>query len=298
LNQETRFTIQEAMTLQEMILLAAKLSIVLSVFALGLRATLAEATLLFHHPRQLIWTFTGMNIVMPAVALALCAIFNPPPAVKIALVTLSVSPVPPLFQNQALKKGGREDQTVATMTTTALLAIAFIPLAVELLGKIEGVETHMSAAAVANLVMATMLLPLLAGIAVHKMAPSFAEKTSAPLARFASLLLILAVLPILIAAGKAMFSLIGNGTLVSMVAFVLIAVAVGEFLGGPRPATRRMTAIATAARHPGMAIAIAQTNFPNQKLAAPAVLLYVLVSAIVSGIYFKKRFPAAQTQGA
>lgn len=282
------------MTLQEIILLAVKLSIVLSVFALGLRATFDETTLLFRHPKHLIRAFLGMNIVMPAVALALSAIFDLHPAVKVALVALSVSPVPPLFQNQALKEGGRKDEVVATMATTALLAIAFIPLAMELVGKIAGVETHMTAGAVAKLVLTTMLLPLLAGIAVHKMAQGFAEKTSAPLAKFATLLLVVAVLPILIGAGKGMLSLIGDGTLLSMAVFVLIGVITGDFLGGSTPGTRRMTAIATASRHPAIAIAIAQTNFPEQKLAVPAVILYLLVNAIVSGIYLKKRFPAAE----
>ena len=286
------------MTLQEIIILAVKTSITMSVLALGLRATIGDATLLFRHPGQLTRAFLAMNIIMPAVALALCLLFNLHPAVKIALVALSVSPVPPLFQNQAFKGGGRKDHTVAMMATTALLAIAFIPLAMELVGRIAGVEVYMTAGTVAKLVLTTMLLPLLAGIAIHNFAPDFAVKTSPPLAKFASLLLIVAVIPLLIGAGKAIFSLIGDGTLLSMAAFVLIGVITGDLLGGSDPGTRRLTALATASRHPAVAISIAQTNFPDQKLAAPAVILYLLVNVIVGGVYLKKRFPATETQGA
>lgn len=286
------------MTLQEIILLAVKLSIVLSVFALGLRATLDQATLLFRHPLQLLRGIFAMNVVMPAVALALAILFDLHPAVKIALVAISVSPVPPIFNNNAVKGGGREDNAVAMMATTALIAIGVIPLTMDILGRIAGVEMHMTAATVAKLVLATVLLPLLAGIAVHKVAPAFAAKVSAPLAKFSMLLLVVALLPILIGIGKPMFSLIGDGTLLSMAAFVLIGVITGDWLGGRDPGDRRMTALATASRHPAVAIAIANTNFPEQKLAAPAVILYLLVSGIVSGIYLKKRFPPAQAQGA
>ncbi len=45
------------------------------------------------------------------------------------------------------------------------------------------------------------------------------------------------------------------------------------------------TALATAARHPGVAIAIASANFPDQKLAPAAILLYLVLSAILSFPY-------------
>ena len=45
---------------------------------------------------------------------------------------------------------------------------------------------------------------------------------------------------------------------------------------------RTILAMANASRHPGVAIALAQATYPNQKLAAPAVFLYLLVSSLVS----------------
>jgi BASS family bile acid:Na+ symporter len=42
-------------------------------------------------------------------------------------------------------------------------------------------------------------------------------------------------------------------------------------------------------RHPAIAIAIAQANFPDQKLAPAAILLYVLVSAIAAAPYLRAR---------
>jgi len=46
-------------------------------------------------------------------------------------------------------------------------------------------------------------------------------------------------------------------------------------------------ALCTASRHPGIAIAIAAANFPDQKRVPAAVLLYLIVNGILSGPYLK-----------
>jgi bile acid:Na+ symporter, BASS family len=45
---------------------------------------------------------------------------------------------------------------------------------------------------------------------------------------------------------------------------------------------RTVLALYTSARHPGVAVAIAQTNFPEQRLALAAILLAMLVSAVLA----------------
>ena len=94
------------MNLQSLILMALKLSIVLNVFALGLNATLADATSLLRRPKELAKAFLAMNVVMPIFAAIVVGIFDLHPAVKIALVALSLSPVPPILPKKALKAGG------------------------------------------------------------------------------------------------------------------------------------------------------------------------------------------------
>jgi BASS family bile acid:Na+ symporter len=84
-----------------------------------------------------------------------------------------------------------------------------------------------------------------------------------------------------------MVSLVGNGTLLAMVLLVLVGLAAGHLLGGPDPEDRTVLALSTATRHPAIAIAIAHANFPDQKLAPAAVLLYVVVSVIAGMPYLK-----------
>jgi len=91
--------------------------------------------------------------------------------------------------------------------------------------------------------------------------------------------------PVLFSAMPQVLSLIGNGTLLALAAFVLFGLAIGHLLGGEDESNRTVLALSTASRHPGVAIAFAHANFPQQKLAMAAVLLYLLVSVIVSVPY-------------
>jgi BASS family bile acid:Na+ symporter len=44
-------------------------------------------------------------------------------------------------------------------------------------------------------------------------------------------------------------------------------------------------ALATASRHPAVAMAIAHANFPQQRLAGAAVFLYLILGGILSALY-------------
>jgi BASS family bile acid:Na+ symporter len=127
----------------------------------------------------------------------------------------------------------------------------------------------------------------LLGIAVRAAASSLAEQAAKPIAILATVLLVLSLLPVLVGSMRTMLSLVGDGTLLSFAGFALVGYLVGAWLGGPEPENRRVLALATASRHPAIAAAIAHVNFPEQKLAAPAIVLYLLVSFIVTGVASK-----------
>lgn len=257
----------------------------LGVFAIGLQATFADATFLFRRPGQLLRAFLSMNVLMPLVALAIAAPFDLHPAVKIALVVISVSPTPPILPKKALKTGGKDDYTIGLLVAAAVLSIIVIPVTLEIFEKITGVPLAMQSGSVALLVLTTILVPLLVGMAVRKIAPAIADRAAKPIGVLASVLLILSALPVLIGMAPTVFSFIGDGKVLSLAAFALAGFIIGHLLGGPEPENRPVLALATASRHPAVALAIAHANFPNQKLTAAAVFLYVIISAILSALY-------------
>ena len=60
----------EAMNLTELIVLVLKISIILNVVAVGLKAVPGDVTYLARHPRELGRALLSMNVIMPLAALA------------------------------------------------------------------------------------------------------------------------------------------------------------------------------------------------------------------------------------
>jgi bile acid:Na+ symporter, BASS family len=267
--------------------LLLKASIALTVVALGLRAEPGDATSVLRDPPRLARTMLAMVILMPLFAITLVLLFDLHPAVKIALVALAVSPVPPLIPKKVLKAGGDATYMIGLLVAASVLSIVTIPVAMELLQRAFAVPVAMPAGAIALLVVTSVLAPLALGIAIRRLAPSFAQRVAGPVALTATVMLVVGVLPILFKAVPVAVSLIGNGTLLAMVAFVVVAIAAGHLLGGPRPADRKVLAIAAASRHPAVAMAIAHANFPDQRMVAAAVVLYLLVGGVLSALYLK-----------
>src|SRR5262245_57789815 len=242
------------MNIAAIIVLVLKASVILIVFAIGLKANFSDVTCLFRRPAQLFRALLSMNVLMPLFALGLVKVFDLHPAVEIALVAIAVSPIPPLLPNKALKAGGQENYTIGLLVAAAVISIVVIPVTMEVFELITGLPLSMRPGAVAWTVLITILIPLLVGIAVHRFAQTFAERAARPIGLIATVLLILCSIPVIIGARRAMLSLIGDGTLASFGAFTLMGLAIGHLLGGPEPEDRPVLALATASRHPAIAL--------------------------------------------
>ena len=277
------------MDLQQLILLALRASIVLTVFGFGLRATLDDALYLVRRPGLLVRSLLAMFVVMPVLAGALVSLFELRPSVRIALVVLAISPVPPLLPGKVVKSGGRGSYGIGLMVAASLLAIVFVPVGVHLLGSYVGQPFAMPPGAIAKVVLMTALIPLAAGLVVCATFPGFAARLARPLSLVAQTLLAVGILVILFSVLPAAVTLIGNGTILAMAAFVAAGLIAGHYLGGPADNDRAVLALATACRHPAIALAIAKANFPDEPLLGAAIVLYLLVSAIVCLPYISRQ---------
>ena len=273
------------MSLMAIVVLMLKVGIGLGIFAVGLRASFQDATFLFRRPDHLLNALISMFVIMPLVAVTLALAFDLPPDVKIALVVYSISPIPPLLTAKARKAGGTESYAIGLLVAGSLLSIVLIPLAMELFQVIFEMPLRMTSASVATLVLTTVLAPLGAGIAIRAVAPVVAEWVAASAAASSNVLLVAGIVPVLVVLAEPLFSIMRGGALAAIAALAAAGLALGHILGGPRFEDRTVLALYTSARHPGVAIAIAQANFPEQRLALPAIVLAMLVSAILAAPY-------------
>jgi BASS family bile acid:Na+ symporter len=70
-----------------------------------------------------------------------------------------------------------------------------------------------------------------------------------------------------------------------MAVFVLAGLVVGHLIGGPAASDRSVLALATACRHPAVAMGVAHLAFPSERATAAAVLLYTIVSLVLTAPY-------------
>ena len=289
------------MILVRIAVIILQLSIVLVVFSLGLEASLSDAASLFHRPSLLFRSFFSMNVVMPVFAVLMATALQLNPAVETTLILLAVSPVPPVLPRQQLKVGENARNVGGLFLATALISVVLVPIVIELLGRVFAQEIHIGSGAVAKIMAALILGPLAGGMLVRYLAPELARKARPPLSKISLLLLLSAAIIPLTVLLPGMAEMLGDGTLLAIVAFVMVGTTVGHVLGGPGRTQRSTLALATASRHPGLAMAIAGANYPTQHKSVLAVfLLYFVVKAVVLVPYnswCKRRLMAGGDRG-
>ncbi|MFI4928785.1 MAG: bile acid:sodium symporter family protein [Burkholderiales bacterium] len=276
------------MTLATLIPLAIQLSMATIIFCVALHAKFGDVVFLWRKPWLLLRSLLSMLVVMPVLAVAMAVQFDLHQAVEVALVASALSPVPPILPSKQIKAGGESSYVVGLLATTALVSIGYVPLAAALLGSAFHRPVDVSPADVAKIVASSMLLPVLAGMAVRRFAPALALRLDRPLSILATGVLVAACVPILLKEWPDLLRMLGDFTLLAMAAFAAIGLAVGHWLGGPDPHERSVLAMATAARHPAVALAIAHNAVDKPGVMA-AVLLALIVASIVTAPYVKWR---------
>ena len=275
------------MTAATIIMLSLKISLFLTALGFGLNATLTDLWYLLRQPGQLLRSVLAMNMIMPLVAMFMAFLFGLPPLVKVTLLAISVSPLAPLFPKNTLKAGGHEGYVIGLMVVASVLSILLIPLTLEILAHLLHKSIAIDLKALIITAFLSVIMPLILGIFLRRFASTFAEKIAGPVSGISRILLIVSVLPVLVKMFPAVMHLAGNGTIVAIATFVFAGILVGHLLGGPARTDSAVLAMATASRHPAIALLVASSNMQNHNLAPAAILLYLLINAAAALFYLK-----------
>jgi BASS family bile acid:Na+ symporter len=284
------------MTLAKLLPLLLQSSIFLLVLSIGLDATMRDATSVLRNPGQLARLVTAMFVVMPVLAVLAAGALDLPPAAEVALVALAVSPVPPLLPRKAIKQGGAINYTIGLLVAASLLALVLVPVILGILARMFHVPIGVSFGFLASKMLLGVMLPLAIGIGVRQVAPALADRLAGPISTLANVTLLIALVPILLTA-RGYADLFRDGTLLAFAGFIVVGFLAGHLLGGPAAEDRKVLALATATRHPGIAIAITQSTFPDLRPNLTGVLVYLLLGAVISAIYMKRTGSAPSGAG-
>lgn len=283
-------------SLQELIALALRASVFGTVLAVGLNASMEDATYVLRRPLVLLRSLLAVSVVVPAFAALLAALLPLTPAVKIGIVLMAVSPLAPLVPAKELRLGAHKAYVDGLLVAIAVLSIGMVPLTVAILASVFGRDTAISPGAVAGLVITSMLAPMAIGMAVRAIWPAQAKRAAPFVGQLATVLLVVSVLPVLFRVAPAIWHLIGNGNVIAIAIVCAVGTAAGHFLGGPDPHDRVALALSCGTRHPGVALLIAGANQSEPAVKA-SILLFVIIgllAAIPYQIWVKRHVLAGQ----
>jgi BASS family bile acid:Na+ symporter len=269
----------------DLIKLGLLASVFLTVLGIGLAAHWDDVTYLLRTPRLLVRSLVSMFVIMPVICVCVALLTNLPPAIKVALVALAISPVPPFVPRKELMVGGHGAYIVGLLSLAAVVSVVFVPVVTSMFGQWFHHPLQVPMGKVVLIVLVTTLIPLLLGVLLDHRMPAFAAKAARPAGLVGMVLLVVCLVPAMIKVWPLIASFIGDGTVLKLALIALVGTAIGHLLGGPDPFDRRVLALSTSARHPGVAITVATSAYPEGKLALGAVLLYVLVVTIATVPY-------------
>jgi BASS family bile acid:Na+ symporter len=226
-----------------------------------------------------------MYIVVPVTAVLMGLLLDLPRPIRVGLLAIAIAPIPPILPGRQLKSGGSPAHVFGLLVAVSLMAIVQVPLMVAVIGRVFGRETSFGSGRVAGVIGMTILAPLAAGLLLRWLAPRRADHIATWASRLGTVLLLVAVLAILIKAGPPMISLVRGHAMLAIVSLAAIAIGAGHSMGGPTASDRTILAFACAMRHPGLALAVATANLPEEPRMLAAILLYVLVSLVMTSLY-------------
>ena len=277
------------MTAQEALGLGLQGSIMLTVLGFGLGATIPAANYLFHRPALLLRCVLSMIVVMPLIVVAVATALDLPFAVKVALVAISISPVPPILQKNQISAGGPLDFVTGLLVAMSALAIVLVPLWVWIIDQVFARHADLRPLAVAKIMLTTVFIPLTLGLLIRRFVPA-AQRASSVVMAVAGVLLLVVLAFLIWGLWGQIVAFIGNGLVLLVIGLAVVGLIVGHFLGGPIEGDRTSLAMATASRHPAVALAVATSSVVVEAKAELAIiLLYLIVATLVSIPYQKWR---------
>jgi len=170
-----------------------------------------------------------------------------------------------------------------------ILSVVITPLLIEFLLPLQ-IGISMPYLRLALFVFFCLLLPVVAGFAIR----GWSEKIAAVLAKLlliVSNLSFVATIIVTLAAKRQAMAAIGTNGIAAMLAFILLSMLIGWWMGGPDRRYRRVMVVATSMRNAGLCLIMVASMFPQSGadvvvvafmgLMVPPNMLFTVYHAIV-----------------
>jgi len=266
------------------------------LLGVGLRLTWAEVRDALHRCR--LGLVLAVNfIAVPLVTVAVARLFHVAPEITVGMLLLAASPfapVVPVFARMA-----RADLALAAGLTALFpfLCAVLTPIACVLsLKAMEGAENlRFEFLSVLGVLLATITLPLVAGVALNHWRPNLARLVFRPVEVMSEIIGAASLAFVTLVEGRTVLG-IGWKPLLAMLVVSELTFIAGYALGGRTTAARRVVALGTSNRNIALAVLVAINSFPGTPVVGAVVangLLLILRGLLHVGWWrFVRPLPA------
>jgi BASS family bile acid:Na+ symporter len=254
-----------------------------NMLAFGMRLSPREVIRPFRDIKLTLKAFIANFVIVPLAAYLLARLFHPGPSYALGIILLATSGGDPGVTKASQIANGDPAYTLATMIGLQVVTVFYMPLMLPRL--LLGVTVD--PVKIASPLVLFLLLPLCVGFFIHGRWSGFARKFWAPLDKFSSVVLVLAIGLFISIHFDQMRGALEWRLLFTCVAFVAIAFLSGFALGGPHKIRRSDLALQTLLRGISAAMVVGLTNFPNDPdliigiiLCAVTIILAALIASL------------------
>jgi BASS family bile acid:Na+ symporter len=244
------------------------------MFALGLMLGREQIAAALERRVVLTAVIFAVVVPIPALAVVIVKLFQPPVPVAAGIVLMEISPGAPVALRRALDAGGDRRFAPALHLAIVLLAVVTVPASVLILDWIFDKEFTVTPFDIGRQVFFAQLLPLTLGAALRARRPALAAALEPRAARIGNVLL-LGLGAMALVDLPAIIGQVGWGPSAAGFAMTIAALGVGAAFAGRDAEVRPAAAVAAAMRNPGLALLIATVNH-----ASPSVVEGIIGYAI------------------
>lgn len=272
--------------------LAVLVFVVACMAAAGLGLTVREVAAPLRRGRLVALSVLANFAIAPAVAFALARALPIDPPHAIGLLLLGGAAGAPFLPKLAELARGDLAFSVGLMLLLMVGSVVFMPVALPLL--IPGLSPEPWP--LLRPLLFTMLLPLVAGMAVRAAAEPWARRLRPAVAVTSNVSMVLAVLLLIGLNFDALVGTFGTGAAAVGTLYVALLIAGGYALGGPAASTRSVLGLGTGQRNVAAALLIGTQNFPDEP-GVVAMLLVTTLAGLIPLLIAARQFARFTTGG-
>ncbi|MFN9530955.1 MAG: bile acid:sodium symporter family protein [Cyanobacteriota bacterium] len=281
------------MTLQMLLILLVKTSVITLMVSLGLGLQLNTLALFRHRPWLILRSLLCTCVLVPIVALVLLKLpmsSEMSAGARFGIALMALCPSAPLTLRKADRQGGDFHLAALLQVAAALVAVVTIPLLTDVFRATYQVQGwNIAPKTVAAQVALVQVLPLTAGLMLSRWFPQIAARWAIPIQKTANLvnLAVVGLIVFMVFPKVLSFAEENLVALAAMVIMTFAALSIGYALGGANSEERTTTAVVTSMRNPGLALLFATTHGKDVSGIKLAILTYLLVTILGSIPFYR-----------